>query len=63
MNKNQAERADKLLIDSYYNWNKMYLYSRREHFLESELEIFEVLYNYMKILLDTTCFEKLTILN
>ena len=42
MNENQAKQADELLVNAYYNWNKMYLYSRREHFLESELEIFEV---------------------
>ena len=40
---NQAKRADKALVDAYYQWNKMYLYSRQEYFLESELDDFEVL--------------------
>ena len=39
---NQAKRADELLVDVYYYWNKMYLYSRKEYFLESELETFKV---------------------
>lgn len=42
INENQAKKADELLVDVYYRWNKMYLYSRREYFLESELENFEV---------------------
>src|SRR3954463_7439090 len=37
-----AKRCDNALVDVYYRWNKMYLYSRREYFLESELKIFEV---------------------
>jgi hypothetical protein len=39
---NQAKKADNLLVSVYHHWNKMYLYSRREYFLESELEIFKV---------------------
>ena len=42
LNTNQAKRADELLVDVYYYWNKMYLYSRKEYFLESELETFKV---------------------
>ena len=42
MNANQAKRADELLVNVFYHWNKMYLYSRREYFLESELAIFKV---------------------
>ena len=42
INANHAKRADETLVDVYYRWNKMYLYSRREHFLESDLEEFEV---------------------
>jgi len=42
VNRNQAKRADEALVNVYYYWNKMYLYSRREYFLESELEIFRV---------------------
>jgi hypothetical protein len=38
----QAKRADETLVDVYYHWNKMYLYGRREYFLESDLEIFKV---------------------
>src|SRR3954454_11108307 len=37
-----AKRCDNALVDVIYRWNKMYLYSRREYFLESELKIFEV---------------------
>ena len=39
---NQAKKADELLVSVYYSWNKMYLLSRQEYFLEPELEIFEV---------------------
>jgi hypothetical protein len=42
MNARQAKRADELLVDVFYHWNKMYLYSRREYFLESELSTFKV---------------------
>ena len=42
MNKNQAKRADKLLVKVFYCWNNMYLYSRQEYFLELELETFKV---------------------
>ena len=38
----QAKRADELLVNVYYYWNKMYLYGRKEYFLESELKIFNV---------------------
>jgi hypothetical protein len=38
----KAKRTDELLVKVYYNWNKMYLYSRRERFSESELNNFEV---------------------
>ena len=42
MNKNQAKRADESLVKVFYCWNNMYLYSRQEYFLESELETFKV---------------------
>jgi hypothetical protein len=42
MNANQANRADKELVDVYYYWNKMYIYSKKEYFLESELDNFKV---------------------
>ena len=42
MNANQAKRSDEALVNVYYHWNRMYLYSRREYFLESELETFKV---------------------
>lgn len=42
MNANQAKRADESLVNVFYYWNKMYLYSRREYFLESEMETFKV---------------------
>jgi len=40
---NQAKRIDAELVDAYYLWCKMYLYSRREYFFESELDDFQVL--------------------
>jgi hypothetical protein len=40
---NHAKREDEALVNVYYYWNKMYLYSRQEHFLESELDNFKVL--------------------
>jgi hypothetical protein len=43
INANQAKRADEALVNAYYHWNKMYLYSRREYFFKSELDEFEVL--------------------
>ena len=39
---NVAKRYDNALVNVYYRWNKMYLYSRREYFSESDLEEFEV---------------------
>src|SRR3954454_10775671 len=39
---NYAKRADEALVNAYYRWNKMYLYSCQEYFLESELDNFEV---------------------
>ena len=41
---NNAKRQDDALVDVYYRWNKMYLFSRKEYFLESELLDFKVLY-------------------
>jgi hypothetical protein len=38
-----AKKYDNELANVYYRWNRMYLYSRQEHFLDSELEIFKVL--------------------
>src|SRR3989454_12497436 len=40
---NHAKREDKVLTNVYYFWNKMYLYSRQEYFLESKLDNFEAL--------------------
>jgi hypothetical protein len=40
---NVAKRYDSALVNVYYYWNKMYLCSRQESFLESDLEEFEVL--------------------
>ena len=42
MNARQAKRVDELLVNVFYHWNKMYLYSRREYFLETELTTFKV---------------------
>ena len=43
ISENQACQIDAALVNAYYFWSKMYLYSRREYFLESELNDFEVL--------------------
>jgi len=42
INITQAKRADEALVDVYYRWNRMYLYSRQEYFLESDLGNFKV---------------------
>ena len=42
VNTNDAKRYDNALVDIYYRWNQMYLYSRRELFTETDLEKFEV---------------------
>jgi hypothetical protein len=39
---NHAKQVDEALVNVYYRWNKMYLYSRQEYFLETELDNFEV---------------------
>ena len=39
-----AKRQDDALVDVYYRWNKMYLFSQKEHFLESELVEFKVFF-------------------
>jgi len=42
MSLNAAKRCDEQLVDVYFRWNKMYLFSRKEYFLESDLEQFQV---------------------
>ena len=37
-----AKKQDDALVDVYYRWNKMYLFSRKEYFLESELVTYQV---------------------
>src|SRR5688500_356704 len=39
---NVANRYDNALVDVYYRWNQMYLYSRRDFFTETDLKKFEV---------------------
>ena len=39
-----AKKQDDALVDVYYRWNKMYLFSRKEYFLESELMEFKVFF-------------------
>ena len=38
----EAKRYDDALVDVFYRWNKMYLYSRREKFSELDLKEFKV---------------------
>jgi len=42
MSLNAAKRCDEQFVDVYFRWNKMYLFSRKEYFLESDLEQFQV---------------------
>jgi hypothetical protein len=42
--RNTAKKYDEELVDVYYKWNKMYLFSRKEYFLELELVEFQVQY-------------------
>ena len=42
VNTNDTKRYDNALVDVYYRWNQMYLYSRRELFTETDLEKFEI---------------------
>jgi hypothetical protein len=39
-----AKKQDDALVNVYYRWNKMYLFSRKEFFLESELAEFKVIF-------------------
>ncbi|PKK56859.1 hypothetical protein RhiirC2_799155 [Rhizophagus irregularis] len=38
-----SKKQDDTLVDVYYRWNKIYLFSRKEYFLESELVEFKKL--------------------
>ena len=42
INTSTAHRYNDALVNVYYYWNQMYIFSRREHFLESDLEEFKV---------------------
>lgn len=42
INTNTAHRYDNTLTNVFYYWNKMYIFSRQEYFLESELDEFKV---------------------
>lgn len=42
INKSVAKRYDDALVDVYYKWNKMYLFTRQEHFSELDLIEFKV---------------------
>jgi intracellular sulfur oxidation DsrE/DsrF family protein len=39
---NQAKNMDKQLVQVYVNWNKMYIFSRKDEFTDSDLKTFEV---------------------
>lgn len=38
---NQAKSMDKRLVQLYVDWNKMYIFSRKDEFTESDLETFK----------------------
>ena len=42
--KKYCKKYDKELVDVYYKWNKMYLFSQKKYFLELELVKFQVQY-------------------
>ena len=42
IDQNDAKWYDIALVKVFYRWNKMYLYSKREHFSESDLVEFKV---------------------
>ena len=39
---NQAKNIDKKLVQVYVDWNKMYIFSRKDEFTESDLQTFKV---------------------
>lgn len=39
---NEAKNMNKQLVELYINWNKMYIFSRKDEFTESDLHIFQV---------------------
>ncbi len=39
---NQAKNMDKKLVQLYIDWNKMYIFSRKDEFTESDLKTFKV---------------------
>ena len=39
---NQAKNIDKNLVQLYNYWNKMYIFSRKDEFTESDLKTFKV---------------------
>ncbi|CAB5296747.1 unnamed protein product [Rhizophagus irregularis] len=41
--KKQAKNIDKQLVQLYVDWNKMYIYSRKDKFTESDLKTFKSL--------------------
>ena len=45
---NQAKYMDKQLVQLYVDWNKMYIFSRKDEFTESDLKTFKVSkFNYI----------------
>jgi hypothetical protein len=42
INMNTVHRYNDALVNVYYYWNKMYIFSRQEYFLESDLEEFKI---------------------
>lgn len=42
LNQNQVKQCDKKLVDLFLSWNKMYIFSRKDTFTDSELNNFQV---------------------
>jgi hypothetical protein len=57
---NQAKSMDKKLVQLYVDWNKMYIFSRRDEFIESDLKTFKVNQMYINIFVCMQCICKIT---
>ena len=52
---NQAKNMDKKLVQLYIDWNKMYIFSRKDEFTESDLKIFKVYLMYINMYICMCC--------
>ena len=59
---NQAKNMDKKLVQLYVNWNKMYIFFRRDEFTKSDLKTFKVNTVYINTYICMHCICKITFL-